>query len=182
MDIPDEFVDPVLHYLADINSGNPARQKIPHLMQWIRKIVYFDEYSDTHSAQVVTAAVPISRTFSANGITFLRTEKTHAGFTKREKEMLSFLTSLLPEEVSENPKQTMLKSSRELPKSFGYTIREAEIIHLVQQGNSNRKIAEQLSITEGTVKQHLFNIFNKTGVDSRIRLLYVLSQYDQSGE
>jgi two-component system, NarL family, nitrate/nitrite response regulator NarL len=46
--------------------------------------------------------------------------------------------------------------------------REREIVGLVAQALSNRQIASQLSITEGTVKRHLRNIFGKLQAVSRI--------------
>lgn len=46
--------------------------------------------------------------------------------------------------------------------------REREVVTLVAQAQSNRQIASQLSITEGTVKRHLRNIFGKLGAVSRL--------------
>jgi DNA-binding NarL/FixJ family response regulator len=46
--------------------------------------------------------------------------------------------------------------------------REAEIVRLVAQAYSNSQIARELEITEGTVKQHLRNVFAKLGAVSRI--------------
>ena len=46
--------------------------------------------------------------------------------------------------------------------------REVEVLQLVAQAMSNRQIAVRLSITEGTVKRHLRNIFEKLGAVSRI--------------
>lgn len=45
--------------------------------------------------------------------------------------------------------------------------REVEILRLVSAGGSNRAIAEQLSISENTVKYHLKNIQHKLGVSNR---------------
>jgi DNA-binding NarL/FixJ family response regulator len=42
--------------------------------------------------------------------------------------------------------------------------RELEILLLLARGMSNQKIASRLSITEGTVKRHLANIYPKMGV------------------
>ncbi len=50
------------------------------------------------------------------------------------------------------------------------TKREIEIVRLVAAGLRNRQIADQLSITEGTVKIHLHTIFQKLGVSSRMEL------------
>lgn len=45
--------------------------------------------------------------------------------------------------------------------------RETEVLTLIAQGLSNRDIAEKLVITEGTVKRHTTNIYNKLSVSSR---------------
>jgi DNA-binding NarL/FixJ family response regulator len=50
------------------------------------------------------------------------------------------------------------------------TPREIEIVRMVARGVRNRAIAEHLSITEGTVKVHLHNIYEKLGVDRRLDL------------
>ena len=47
------------------------------------------------------------------------------------------------------------------------TPRELEVLELVARGMSNRKIAEQLVLTEATVKSHLVHIFTKLDVSSR---------------
>ena len=38
---------------------------------------------------------------------------------------------------------------------------------LAAQGLSNRRIAEELHLAEATVKRHLANVYEKTGVHSR---------------
>lgn len=48
--------------------------------------------------------------------------------------------------------------------------RELEIVHLVGEGLRNREIGERLFISEGTVKVHLHNIFEKLGIDRRASL------------
>ncbi len=51
------------------------------------------------------------------------------------------------------------------------TAREIEVVRLVARGLRNKEIADQLSITEGTVKAHLRTIFEKLGIDSRMKLI-----------
>ena len=48
------------------------------------------------------------------------------------------------------------------------SVREREVLALVARALSNRQIGARLSITEGTVKRHLRNIFAKLGAVSRI--------------
>jgi len=47
--------------------------------------------------------------------------------------------------------------------------RQKEILGLLAVGKSNKEIAHELHITEGTVKQHLFTLFRKLGVTSRLK-------------
>src|SRR5215203_2718007 len=47
------------------------------------------------------------------------------------------------------------------------TAREREVLNLLARGNSNREIAEELVITNKTVKNHLSRIHEKIGVHSR---------------
>ena len=49
----------------------------------------------------------------------------------------------------------------------GLTEREAEVLALLAAGASNRAIAEQLFVTEGTVKRHTHNIYRKLDVNNR---------------
>jgi DNA-binding NarL/FixJ family response regulator len=51
------------------------------------------------------------------------------------------------------------------------TAREIEVVKMVARGLRNKEIADQLSITEGTVKAHLRTIFEKVGVDNRAKLI-----------
>ena len=48
--------------------------------------------------------------------------------------------------------------------------REAEVVNLVAQGYKNKDIAEQMCISEQTVKNHLHNIFEKLNVSDRLEL------------
>ncbi|OKI23835.1 hypothetical protein A6A08_03495 [Nocardiopsis sp. TSRI0078] len=52
--------------------------------------------------------------------------------------------------------------------SHALSKRETEIISLVANARSNRQIARELNITEGTVKRHMRNIFVKIGATSRV--------------
>jgi DNA-binding NarL/FixJ family response regulator len=53
---------------------------------------------------------------------------------------------------------------------FGLTGREREIITAIVAGYTNKDIAEKFSLSEQTVKHHLTNIYDKTGVSNRLEL------------
>lgn len=55
----------------------------------------------------------------------------------------------------------------ELPEALSE--REREVLRLLARGASNKEIAGQLDIAEGTVKNHVTSILGKLGVDDRTR-------------
>lgn len=59
----------------------------------------------------------------------------------------------------------------------GLTKREAELAVLVCRGCSNGEIAEELVISQATVKKHMSNIFEKTGIKGREELKTYIEQY-----
>jgi two-component system nitrate/nitrite response regulator NarL len=55
--------------------------------------------------------------------------------------------------------------------------REEDVVRALAEGLTNIKIARKLNLTENTVKNYLFRIFNKLGVSSRVEVvLYAESQ------
>ena len=64
---------------------------------------------------------------------------------------------------------------------FLLTARESEVSQLVAEGLTNREIAAKLGLSEHTIKNYIFRIFDKTGVSSRVDLvLYAMSQVYKS--
>ncbi len=77
--------------------------------------------------------------------------------------------------VIKNLADTRLHGQRGHEDAGGLTPREREIAALVGQGYKYREIAEMLSISEQTVKNHLRNMFHKLGVSDRLQLaLYAI--------
>ncbi|MFK8029844.1 MAG: LuxR C-terminal-related transcriptional regulator [Gammaproteobacteria bacterium] len=62
-----------------------------------------------------------------------------------------------------------IDSSRKYLDTSGHILspREREVLRCVMQGQSNREVAEALTLSVNTVKFHLKNIFEKLGVSSR---------------
>lgn len=58
-------------------------------------------------------------------------------------------------------------TSRETSNLDRFTSRELDILKLLGQGKSNREIAAELNLTEGTIKNHLTNIFCQLDVRDR---------------
>jgi two-component system nitrate/nitrite response regulator NarL len=69
--------------------------------------------------------------------------------------------------------QEMLKASerRQVSEESKLTNREIEIVRLIEKEYSNKKIAEELFLSERTVETHRKNIFRKTKTNSVIGLI-----------
>jgi DNA-binding CsgD family transcriptional regulator len=59
----------------------------------------------------------------------------------------------------------------ELASPEPLTAREAEVLELLAEGLSNRRVAERLGISEHTVKFHVASIYGKLGASSRAELI-----------
>lgn len=90
--------------------------------------------------------------------------RTILGVARGESFIPPLLTTRVLEEFSR-----LAMSQRKQANPFGLTVRETEILRLVGQGRSNREIANQLYISERTVKNHLTSVFGKLGVPDRTR-------------
>src|ERR1700761_836384 len=84
---------------------------------------------------------------------------------KRVNNLLSALHDLM-QKAAQQPER----------KTYGLTPRELEVVTCIVEGCSNKDIAKQFTISEETVKRHLSNIFDKTGVSTRLELaLFAIS-------
>jgi DNA-binding NarL/FixJ family response regulator len=62
---------------------------------------------------------------------------------------------------------TMSDAGTPSPRPADLTGREVEVLRLIAKGATNREIAEQLVISEGTVKNHISNILSRLGLRDR---------------
>lgn len=79
----------------------------------------------------------------------------------------------------------ILATALRQPKSINsqlssLTNREYEILSLIAQGMSNKMIARELDISEGTVKVHVKHLLKKLGLRSRVEAaVWMVNQQDQ---
>ena len=59
------------------------------------------------------------------------------------------------------------------------TPREKEIFNLLIKNQSTKEIAKTLGISEKTVRNHISNVIQKLGVDSRIQAVFELIKFKE---
>jgi len=63
------------------------------------------------------------------------------------------------------------------------TKRETSLVQLVAEGRTNKDISRELNLSEHTVRNYLFRIFNKLGTSNRLELaLYAIHQRDANND
>ena len=85
-----------------------------------------------------------------------------SGVSVLDPKVMSRLTSLMTKNTSDDLYVEM-------------TEREREIAGLLAEGLTNRQIADKLFISEGTVKNYISSIYDKTGIHDRVKLVVALS-------
>jgi two-component system nitrate/nitrite response regulator NarL len=65
-------------------------------------------------------------------------------------------------------------------ESSTLSVRELQVVKCAARGKTNKVIAGELGLSEHTVKNYLFRIFEKLGVSNRVELLFYLTLKDHA--
>ena len=97
--------------------------------------------------------------------------KVHAGEAWIERSMIANLLTGLTHA------QLQIAQDPETERIAQLSSRERQVIQSIGQGLKNYQIAEQLSLSETTVRHHLTSIYRKLGVSDRLELLVYAHRY-----
>ncbi|MDA9432295.1 response regulator transcription factor [Bradyrhizobium sp. CCBAU 51627] len=90
--------------------------------------------------------------------------------------------SVSPEQFDLSPTGKEVVTGGEIEKMLQQlTHRERQIVRLVSEGKSNKEIARELNVSPGTVKVHLYNIFQKLEITNRTVLAALALLRPRSG-
>lgn len=103
-----------------------------------------------------------------------------SGITVLDQKVMTRLSGLMAANAQNSNRQESVwqdgeglnKNNLELSKEL--TEREKEICFLMVEGLANKQIADRLYISEGTVKNYISNIYDKTGIHDRVKLIVEL--------
>lgn len=76
----------------------------------------------------------------------------------------------LMEKLMANSTESQVVSDSGVPDLTFLTPRERDVLRLIGNGSTNREIAEQLFISEGTVKTHVTHLFERLNLRNRAQL------------
>ena len=99
-----------------------------------------------------------------------------SGISVLDPKVMQRLTSLMTKNASGALTGESADVSHETIGNYGeMTAREREIASLLAEGLTNKQIADKLYISEGTVKNYISSIYDKTGIHDRVKLVVALS-------
>ena len=96
------------------------------------------------------------------------------GTTVLDQKVMMRLTALMSQNLSAGKPEEKEPAAKEFAEEL--TEREQEICTLMAEGLTNRQIADRLYISEGTVKNYISNIYDKTGIHDRVKLIVELTK------
>ena len=97
---------------------------------------------------------------------YMESQKNEMPAGELEKKLAALLI-----EKDKNLYDKICSQINEAGKMFNLSTRECEVLKQLLEGRTNLEISEILSVSISTVKKHVYNIFNKAGVNNRTQLL-----------
>ncbi|MGG6266834.1 response regulator transcription factor [Leptolyngbya sp. AN03gr2] len=182
-------LEPDLQIVGDADNGKVALELVAHLQPDVVLMdIRMPEMSGQTATQLITQEFPtvkvlilstfdddayIAGAMQAGARGYLLKDMpsrelatairfVHQGYTQFGPGLFNKLSIASSPEAQNRPEAT--------PKIPDLTPREQEVLHLIGRGATNREIAQQLYITEGTVKTHVTSIFNRLNLRNRSQI------------
>ncbi|MDQ6600604.1 LuxR C-terminal-related transcriptional regulator [Bacillus salipaludis] len=108
-------------------------------------------------------------------IDFVRSKKDHP-FSSLELMSMEMISRFLTQKILQSPLRPYESTKNNINDSFHeLTLKEKEVLNLVQKGFTNVDLANELFISVNTVKKHLQSIYKKLDVSNRTSLCYKIN-------
>ena len=127
-----------------------------------------DIYNNFYRSVAVRHQLIVGFDVPGVGFTTCVLSRSHRDFNEADRALLAFaqphLTALLHLAY---PPASGPADATALVNTLGLTVREADILHHLAQGQADKEIAYYCRISPRTVQNHLHSIYAKLGVDNR---------------
>ena len=166
--------------LADLNmagiGGIRLIREVKQRWPQIRMLVLSTYYDDLNVTSALAAGADgyILKSFSSGEI-IEAARMIASGHTVLDQKVMTVLHRTT-RRIGSDAEKSDPQRARFCEQYRKLTEREREICRLLQEGRSNREIAADLHITEGTVKNYLSNIYGTLGVRDRTALAVALTK------
>ncbi|MCK6627853.1 MAG: response regulator transcription factor [Anaerolineae bacterium] len=128
----------------------------------------FDDEEDIVKALIAGASGYLLKDIPAQDLA-QAVRLAHRGIYQLEPSIAGKLVGALNKQIGSGPAAPTQKesSTQAVAAQFDLTEREMEVLQLIATGATNREIAEELVVSEGTVKNHVSNILSRLGLRDR---------------
>jgi two-component system, NarL family, response regulator DegU len=181
-------LEPGLQVVGEAADGREAVQKVAELQPDIVLMdVQMPEVDGVDATRIITAQYPAARviiltTFDYEEYVFEGVKAGAMGYMLKDTPAPELVSTIKRVHAGERFIQPAVASkilfefagnsrSAANPEYEPLSERETEIISRLAQGMSNREIADDLALVEGTVKNHVSNILSKLHAANRVQAI-----------
>jgi DNA-binding NarL/FixJ family response regulator len=166
-----------------VMNGITATEQIHRQLPTCRVLMLttFDDEKDIVKALTAGASGYLLKDIPAEDLA-QAVHLAHRGIYQLEPSIAGKLVGALNKQAG-LPPATPAPASKEaatqaVAAQFDLTEREMEVLQLIATGATNREIAEQLVVSEGTVKNHVSNILSRLGLRDRTQAAIFAREYN----
>ncbi|MBE7471471.1 MAG: DNA-binding response regulator [Anaerolineae bacterium] len=161
------LMDVRMPVMNGITATEQIRRQLPTCQ--VLMLTTFDDEEDIVKALIAGANGYLLKDIPAQDLA-QAVRLAHRGIYQLEPSIAGKLVGMLNKQASSAaPTATTKKesSAQAVAAQFDLTEREMEVLQLIATGATNREIAEDLVVSEGTVKNHVSNILSRLGLRDR---------------
>lgn len=131
---------------------------------------FYEPFNVHHGAQMVFASGG-----NCLGLLTLFRAKDQPNFTDTEIFFLDNIKDHMSARLRLENQKALASNGNctDFMKKYELTRRECEILQLLFEGKENEEIAEELFISENTLRRHIYNMYTKIGIQHRWQLHYL---------
>jgi DNA-binding NarL/FixJ family response regulator len=159
------LMDVRMPVMNGITATEQIRRQLPTCQ--VLMLTTFDDEKDIIKALMAGASGYLLKDIPAQDLAHA-VRLAHRGIYQLEPSIAGKLVGVLNKQAEPAPVPSPKEASAQaVAAQFDLTEREVEVLQLIATGATNREIAEQLVVSEGTVKNHVSNILSRLGLRDR---------------